>query len=65
MASGDASLDPGRDEGRPDDAGADRDNAGIEPQHVREFFPMMGNSACSRSLVAESIRYGVNPRSGT
>jgi hypothetical protein len=38
---------------------------GIEPQHVREFFPMMGNSACSRSLVAESIRYGVNPRSGT
>ena len=40
-------------------------HAGVEPPHVREFFPMMGNSACSRPLVAESIRYGVNPRSGT
>jgi hypothetical protein len=42
VASGDASVDPGRNVGRSDNACADRDNAGVEPPHVREFFPMMG-----------------------
>ena len=31
MASGDRGLDPGRDEGRADDACSDRDHASVEP----------------------------------
>jgi hypothetical protein len=55
MASGDTGLDPGRDEGRADDASADRDHARTKPSR-RTRLRTVGQKASLGKAEAEERR---------